>query len=220
MKKIEDKYQFIIDYFEKTNPNPTTELDYENTFQLVVATLLSAQCTDKRVNMVTPSLFERYPTAKEMATASQSEIYAIIKSVTYPNSKSGHLLELSKMIVHDFNGNVPDNREDLQQLPGIGRKSANVILSVAFGQPAMPVDTHVFRVANRLGLVQNAKNPLDTEQQLVAHFPEHYLSHAHHWLILHGRYVCTARNPKCETCPLQLICDAYQQRNDELTHKK
>lgn len=210
--KRKDKYQFIIEHFEKTNPNPTTELTHKNVFQLVVATVLSAQCTDKRVNMVTPALFEHYPTAKEMAKASQEDIYSLISSVTYPNNKSAHLKQLSEMIEEDFGGEIPQNRKDLEKLPGVGRKTANVILSVAFGQPTMPVDTHVFRVANRIGLVSNAKNPIDVERQLVANFPEFYLSKAHHWLILHGRYVCIARKPKCVICPLQIICDDYTKR--------
>lgn len=209
-RNLKDKYDFVIDYFTKQNPDATSELKYENPFQLLVAVVLSAQCTDKRVNMVTPALFQKFPTPTALANASVDEIREVIKSVSYPNSKATHLNEFSKMLVSDFGGVVPDNRDDLEKLPGVGRKSANVLLAVAFNKPAMPVDTHVFRVSARIGLVVNAKNPLQTEEQLVRHFPERLLSLAHHWLILHGRYVCTARNPNCDRCGLKEICNYYQ----------
>jgi len=209
-RNLKDKYDFVIDYFTKQNPDATSELKYENPFQLLVAVVLSAQCTDKRVNMVTPALFQKFSTPAALASASVDEIREVIKSVSYPNSKATHLNELSKMLVADFGGVVPDNRDDLEKLPGVGRKSANVLLAVAFNKPAMPVDTHVFRVSARIGLVVNAKNPLQTEEQLVRHFPEHLLSIAHHWLILHGRYVCIARNPKCDQCGLKEVCDYYK----------
>ncbi len=209
-RNLKEKYDFVIDYFTKQNPDATSGLMYENPFQLLVAVVLSAQCTDKRVNMVTPALFQKFPTPAALSNASVDEIREVIKSVSYPNSKATHLSGLSNMLVADFGGVVPGNREDLQKLPGVGRKSANVLLAVAFDKPAMPVDTHVFRVSARIGLVVNAKNPLETEEQLVRHFPEHLLSVAHHWLILHGRYVCIARNPKCDRCGLKEICNYYK----------
>ena len=202
-------YQYIIDYFSTHNPNAASELHYQNPFQLLVAVVLSAQCTDKRVNMVTPTLFAQYPTPEVMAKASVEDIFQNIKSISYPNNKAKHLSELSKMLVEKFDGIVPQNREDLENLPGVGRKSANVILSVCFDQPAMAVDTHVFRVANRLGIVVNAKTPLEVEKQLTAHFPKEIIPRAHHWLILHGRYVCLARKPQCEKCGLTEICEYF-----------
>ena len=199
-------YQYIIDYFSAHNPNAASELHYQNPFQLIVAVVLSAQCTDKRVNMITPALLERYPTAEAMSKASVEEIFQLIKSVSYPNNKAKHLSGLSKMLVEKFEGIVPQNRDDLESLPGVGRKSANVILSVCFGYPAMAVDTHVFRVSNRIGLVENAKTPLEVEKQLTAHFPEEVIPVAHHWLILHGRYVCLSKKPQCEKCGLTEVC--------------
>lgn len=209
MTAIHEKYRFLIDYFSKTNPNAASELQYENTFQLLVAVVLSAQCTDKRVNMITPALFEKYPSPEAMSKSSIDDIYQYIKSVSYPNNKSKHLHDLSLKLVNDFGGKVPDNLEELTSLPGVGRKSANVILSICYHQPAMPVDTHVFRVANRLGIVKNATTPLEVEKQLTTHFPKELIPLAHHWLILHGRYVCISRKPKCNSCGLNSICDFY-----------
>lgn len=207
MKKKTDKISFIVDYFSATQPDVKSELNYENAYQLLVATILAAQCTDKRVNMVTPALFEAYPTPSDMAKASVEEILQYVKSVSYPNSKAAHLAAMSRMLVADFNGEVPNTMEELTRLPGVGRKTANVVLAFAFGQAAMPVDTHVFRVSHRLGLVKDAPTPEAVEKQLVTQFPAEHISNAHHWLLLHGRYVCTARNPKCQDCPLTSICE-------------
>ena len=190
-------------------PVVQTELEYGNTFQLVVAVVLSAQCTDKRVNLITPDLFQLYPDAESMAKASQDEILDYVKSCSYPNSKAGYLYKLSNMLVDEFNGEVPDDFIALQKLPGVGRKTANVIMSVAFKQPAMAVDTHVFRVSERLGLTWRSKTPLQTEKQLVENIPAELLPDAHHWLILHGRYVCVARKPKCQKCGLTEYCRYY-----------
>lgn len=201
-----EKVKFIIKHFEVTQPDVKSELEYKNAYQLLVATILAAQCTDKRVNLVTPSLFEAYPTPAEMASASVDDILHFIKSVSYPNSKAAHLSAMSRMLVSEFSGEVPNTMEALTKLPGVGRKTANVVLAFAFNQPAMPVDTHVFRVAHRLGLVQNATTPEAVEKQLVSHFPLEHLSKTHHWLLLHGRYVCTARKPKCSECSLREIC--------------
>ena len=187
-----------------------SELVFRNPYELLVSVILSAQCTDKRVNMTTPALFERFPNPASMAASTVEEIYSYIKSISYPNNKSKNLLGMAHTLVNDFNGVVPDNLEDLQRLPGVGRKTANVMLAVAFDQPAMPVDTHVFRVANRIGLTKNSKNVMETERTLVKHFPKEVLSNAHHWLILHGRYVCHARKPLCEKCGITAICDYYQ----------
>ena len=209
-QKIALKYAYITDYFTKNNPNASSELNYSNAFELCVAVVLSAQCTDKRVNIVTPRLFERYPTPFAMAEAEVNDILEFIKSVSYPNNKAKHLSGLAKVLVEKFNGEVPQTLETLQTLPGVGRKTANVILSVIFQQPAMAVDTHVFRVSARIGLVENAKTPLETEKQLMAHFPESVLGLAHHWLILHGRYVCLARRPKCKECGIKSVCDYYE----------
>lgn len=203
------RYNAVIEYFEQTIPSAQTELHYSTPFELLVAVILSAQCTDKRVNCVTPALFAQYPDANAMSKASATDIYKYIKSCSYPNSKSQHLADMARMLINDFDGNVPSNIDDLQRLPGVGRKTANVIVSVIFGQAAMPVDTHVFRVAARLGLTTNSKTPLDTEKQLTKNFPSDILSRAHHWLILHGRYTCTARAPKCDKCGLNHICTFY-----------
>jgi len=193
-------------------PVAESELHYENPYQLLVAVILSAQCTDKRVNMTTPALFQRFPTAQDMANASVEEIYSYIKSISYPNNKAKNLSGMAQTLVSDFDGIVPDNLEDLQKLPGVGRKTANVMKAVAFDQPAMPVDTHVFRVSNRIGLTKNSKNVLQTEKTLVAHLPKEVIAKAHHWLILHGRYVCLARKPKCDECGITNICDFYQKK--------
>lgn len=190
-------------------PVAETELSYENPFQLLIAVILSAQCTDKRINQITPALFERFPNAESLAAAPVDEIFQYIKSVSYPNSKSKYLSGMAKIIVDEFGGNVPDNVTNLQKLPGVGRKTANVIVSVVHQAPAMAVDTHVFRVSNRIGLTNNSKNPLQTEKTLTKHIPKEKIHIAHHWLILHGRYVCTARNPKCETCKISHLCKYY-----------
>ena len=207
--RIQDRYNQVIERFEEAMPVAETELHYGSPFQLLVAVILSAQCTDKRVNMVTPALFEAYPDAKSMAQATPEELFHYIRSVSYPNNKSQHLAAMARMLVSDFGSVVPDNIGDLQRLPGVGRKTANVIAAVVFDLPAMPVDTHVFRVANRIGLTRNSKTPLETERTLVKHIPAELLPKAHHWLILHGRYVCQARKPKCEKCFLTDLCVSY-----------
>lgn len=199
-------FERITEYFEKTMPNPQPELHYSNAFELLVAVMLSAQCTDKRVNTITPALFNAFPTPKIMAEASTDEIYQLIKSCSYPNSKSKHLSDMSKMLHEKYDGQIPDDIDEMQKLPGVGRKTANVVAAVAFNKQTMPVDTHVFRVAARLGLSKNSSTPLETERQLVKGFKKEILSKAHHWLILHGRYICTARNPKCSECGLNDIC--------------
>ena len=202
-----NKYKYIIEYFSEAQPDVASELNYSSPYELLVATMLAAQCTDKRVNMVTPALFAAYPTVSDLAKATEEEVLTYVKSVSYPNSKSKHLVQMAQMAVTDFNGEIPSTMEELTQLPGVGRKTANVVLAFAFDQAAMPVDTHVFRVAHRLGLVpDSAKTPDAVEKVLVKHFPKEYISRAHHWLLLHGRYVCTARKPHCEECPLSPIC--------------
>lgn len=208
--KIQQKYDAFVDYFEEHMPVAESELVFRNPYELLVAVILSAQCTDKRVNMTTPALFERFPDPESMAASTVEEIYTYIKSISYPNNKAKNLLGMAQALVGDFGGMVPDNLEELQRLPGVGRKTANVMMAVAFDQPAMPVDTHVFRVANRIGLTKNSKNVKETERTLVKHFPKEVLSKAHHWLILHGRYVCHARKPSCEMCGITGICDYYQ----------
>lgn len=210
--KIQQKYDAFVCYFEEHMPLAGSELVYRSPYELLVAVILSAQCTDKRVNMTTPALFERFPDAESMAASTEEEIYTYIKSISYPNNKSKNLLGMAKALVSDFGGVVPDNMEDLQRLPGVGRKTANVMMAVAFHQPAMPVDTHVFRVSNRIGLTKNSKNVKETETTLVKHFPPEVLSKAHHWLILHGRYVCHARKPMCEKCGITNICDYYKKK--------
>ncbi len=199
-------YAAVIDYFKTAMPVAETELHYETPFQLLVAVILSAQCTDKRINQVTPALFAAYPTPEDMAQASVEEIYGYIKSVSYPNNKARHLSGMARKLVEDFGGVVPDSLDKLVTLPGVGRKTANVIQSVVFNKAAMAVDTHVFRVANRIGLTDDSKTPLATERELVAHIPETLIPTAHHWLILHGRYVCTARAPHCDSCGLNAVC--------------
>lgn len=199
-----------MQYFKENMPVAETELRYNNPFHLIVAVILSAQCTDKRVNLITPALLEKYPTPAAMATADVSGIYEYIKSCSYPNNKSKHLSGMSKALVELFGGVVPDDVDELQKLPGIGRKSANVIASVIYNKPALAVDTHVFRVAARIGLTINAKTPLAAEKQLIEYFPGDLIPKAHHWLILHGRYVCVARNPKCEKCGLTAVCKYYK----------
>lgn len=201
-----DLYERVIAWFEEAMPVAESELHFDSPFQLLVAVVLSAQCTDKRVNMVTPALFAAYPTPAAMAQATEEEILHYIRSVSYPNSKSRHLKGLAQMLQEEFGGEVPDDIDQLQRLPGVGRKTANVVAAVQFGQAAMPVDTHVFRVANRIGLTTNSKTPLQTERELVKYIPAELLPKAHHWLILHGRYVCQARKPKCNECGLTEVC--------------
>lgn len=201
-----ERYQHIINWFLENAESAETELHYENNYQLLIAVILSAQCTDKRVNMLTPALYEAFPTPEVMAASSPEEVYEYIKSCSYPNNKAKSLVGMAQKLVSDFGGEVPSDMESLLTIPGVGRKTANVILSVAFDKPAMAVDTHVFRVSNRLGLTHNSKGPLQTERELVKHIPKQYLSRAHHWLILHGRYVCLARKPKCEQCGLIEWC--------------
>ena len=201
------RYQFILDYFRNQLPEVTTELEFGSVFQLLVATVLSAQCTDKRVNMITPDLFRHYPDAAAMAQATPEEVLEYVKSVSYPNAKSEHLVRMAKMLVDDFGGEVPDNLDQLVKLPGVGRKTANVIQAVAFGKATMAVDTHVFRVSHRLGLVpKSANTPLKVELELTRNIPVEDIPKAHHWLLLHGRYVCTSRNPKCTKCELSQVC--------------
>ncbi|MDW8296735.1 MAG: endonuclease III [Raineya sp.] len=207
------RYKFLLDYFTQNFPEPNTELAYQNPFQLLVAVILSAQCTDKRVNAVTPALFERFPTPESLAQATFEEVYPYIKSVSYPNNKTKHLIAAAKRIVEVYNGQVPENIEDLQTLQGVGRKTANVIASVIYNQPTMAVDTHVFRVSHRLGLVSaKAKTPLAVEKELTQNIPAELIPKAHHWLILHGRYICTARKPHCEKCGLQAICAYFKKK--------
>ena len=201
-----ERYRFVIDYFLQHAPNAETELFYDNPFQLLVAVILSAQCTDKRVNLTTPFIFEKFPDPDSLSKASFDDVFPLIRSISYPNNKTRHLIRMAKMLMEKFQGQVPMTVEELVQLPGVGRKTANVITSVIDQQPNMAVDTHVFRVSARLGLTSNAKTPLAAEKQLVAHIPPEYIHRAHHWLILHGRYICTARNPSCNKCPLSGIC--------------
>ena len=201
-----ERYRFVIDYFLQHAPNAETELFYDNPFQLLVAVILSAQCTDKRVNLTTPFIFEKFPDPDSLSKASFDDVFPLIRSISYPNNKTRHLIGMAKMLMEKFQGQVPMTVEELVQLPGVGRKTANVITSAIDQQPNMAVDTHVFRVSARLGLTSNAKTPLAAEKQLVAHIPPEYSHRAHHWLILHGRYICTARNPSCNKCPLSGIC--------------
>lgn len=208
-----ERYERLIAYFERERPEAQSELHYTNAFQLLVAVILSAQCTDKRVNMTTPALFAAYPDAEAMAQATPEELFEYIHSISYPHNKSRHLACMARKLVEDFGGVVPSDVEALQTLPGVGRKTANVVASVAFHQPAMAVDTHVFRVANRIGLTHNSKNPLQTERELVKHIPQEKIPVAHHWLILHGRYVCQARKPKCAECGIAELCEWYGKKD-------
>ena len=212
-----ERYEAVISWFEEHMPVAETELHYESPFELLVAVILSAQCTDKRVNLITPRLFKQYPTAEVMARAEVEDIFELIRSVSYPNAKAKYLVATSKLLVERFCGEVPESREELMKLPGVGRKTANVIASVIYGRPTMAVDTHVFRVANRIGLTTNSKTPLGTELTLVRYIPESLIPKAHHWLILHGRYVCVARKPHCSECGLASYCRYYaaQQRRSK-----
>ncbi len=205
-----ERFEKIIEYFKEHRPVAETELDYRSPYELIVAVILSAQCTDKRVNVITVDLFKRFPDFKSLAEAEQAEVFDYIKSCSYPNNKAKHLVGMARMIIDDFEGKLPEDVKELQKLPGVGRKTANVLASVLFNQPAMAVDTHVFRVSARLGLTTNAKTPLETEKQLVKHIPEDLIPLAHHWLILHGRYVCLARKPKCNECGLTEYCKYYE----------
>jgi len=207
--KIKERFKRTIDYFLSNMPEAETELIYNDPFELLVAVILSAQCTDKRVNLITPPLIARYPTPSTMANATQEEIFDLIRSCSYPNNKAKHLIGMSKMLTERFGGMVPSDTELLQQLPGVGRKTANVIASVVFNKPVMAVDTHVFRVANRIGLTINAKTPHQVEDQLSANIPDELMHKAHHWLILHGRYICKARKPQCDKCGLKNFCKYY-----------
>ena len=210
--KMKDRYEKVIAWFSVTMPVAETELEYANPYELIVAVILSAQCTDKRVNMITPAFLKIFPDVSSLAKAKVEEIFELIKSCSYPNNKAKHLSGMAKMLHSDFEGKIPDTMEELIKLPGVGRKTANVILSVAFNQPAMAVDTHVFRVASRIGLTRGAKNPYETEMQLIRHIPEEEIPRAHHWLILHGRYVCTARNPSCGSCGLSHLCKYVEKK--------
>jgi endonuclease III len=203
-------FQKILSYFEEHIPEAETELLYDDPYQLLVAVILSAQCTDKRVNMTTPAIFEKYPDAESLSKASFEELFPLIRSISYPNNKTKHLIGMAQMLQNDFGGKVPMTVDQLVKLPGVGRKTANVITSVIDQQPNMAVDTHVFRVSARLGLTTGAKTPLQTELQLIKYIPKELIHKAHHWLILHGRYVCLARNPKCEECGLREVCKNYQ----------
>ncbi|MCM1377773.1 MAG: endonuclease III [Clostridium sp.] len=207
--KIAERYAKVIEWFEANMPDPKTELHYDSPFHLLIAVILSAQCTDKRVNIVTPPLFAAFPSPEALAASNEETVYEYIKSVTFPNNKTRHLLKAARMLVDEFGGEVPSDIDSLIKLPGVGRKTANVMLSVVWNKAAMAVDTHVFRVSNRLGLTDNSKNPLQTEHTLVSHIPKEKLAKAHHWLILHGRYVCTARKPDCLNCGLQPYCKTY-----------
>ncbi len=214
MRKKE-RYDRILSTFEEIMPEPKTELHYDTPFHLLLAVILSAQCTDKRVNMVTPALFDAYPDPASLAAATEEDVYPYIKSVTFPNNKTRHLLKAARMLVEDFNSEMPSDIDNLMKLPGVGRKTANVMLAVVWDKAAMPVDTHVFRVSNRIGFTTDSPNPLATEKELVKNIPQEKLSNAHHWLILHGRYVCTARNPKCGECVIADWCATHEKKQRE-----
>lgn len=205
-----ERYQFVINYFVLNSPDAKTELLYDTPYQLLVAVILSAQCTDKRVNLTTPLIFETYPDIESLSKATINDLFPLVKSISYPNNKTNHLIGMAKMVMEDFGGKIPMTVNELMKLPGVGRKTANVITSVVDNQPNMAVDTHVFRVANRIGLVTNAKTPLEVEKQLVKNLPEDLIHVAHHWLILHGRYICVSRNPKCHICGLRPVCKYYK----------
>jgi len=210
--KIKDRYDKVIEIFSREMPVAETELDYRTPYELIVAVILSAQCTDKRVNLITPEFYKSFPTTEILAQATIEDIYEHIKSCSYPNNKAKNLLGMAKTLISDFNGVIPEDIDEMQKLPGVGRKTANVMASVAFNKPAMAVDTHVFRVSERIGLTKGSKNPLQTEMQLIKYFPEEIIPKAHHWLILHGRYVCKARRPECEHCFLTEVCNYYQKK--------
>ena len=213
--RTQDRYEQAIIWFSQNMPIAESELHFQNEYQLLVAVMLSAQCTDKRVNLVTPALFEAYPTVVDLADSTAEKVYTYIRSISYPNSKAEHLVAMAKRVVEVYNGEIPNTREELQTLAGVGRKTANVVLAVWWNQPTMAVDTHIFRVANRIGLTKNAKNPFDSEKQLTKHLPEHIIPKAHHWLLLHGRYTCQARKPKCDQCGLKSICRYFSQKKQQ-----
>ena len=210
--RTKERYDKALAWFEANMPIAESELNFENEYQLLVAVMLSAQCTDKRVNLVTPALFDAYPTIEALAESTAEKVLQFIRSVSYPNSKAEHLVQMAKRVVEVYGGQIPDTREELQTLAGVGRKTANVVLAVWWNQPTMAVDTHIFRVAERIGLTTKAKNPLDSEQQLIKYIPENIIPKAHHWLLLHGRYTCQARTPKCEKCGLQDICRYFSKK--------
>lgn len=209
---IKERYEQVLAILAQEWPTADSELHFENAYQLLVAVMLSAQCTDKRVNMVTPALFAAFPTVERLAQATAEEVLQHIKSVSYPNSKATHLVEMAKRVVEVYDSQIPDTREALQTLAGVGRKTANVVCAVWWNQPTMAVDTHIFRVAERIGLTTHAKNPLDSEKQLIKHIPEDIIPKAHHWLLLHGRYTCQARTPKCEKCSLHAFCRYFSKK--------
>lgn len=207
-----ERYKKVIEYFQENMPVAETELDYTNPYELLVAVILSAQCTDKRVNVITVDLFRRFPDATSLSESVPEEVFEYIKSCSYPNNKAKHLVGMAKMLVNDFNNVIPKDIKEMQKLPGVGRKTANVVASVIYNQPTMAVDTHVFRVAERIGFTTNSKTPLSTEMELVKHIPKDIIPIAHHWLILHGRYVCTAKKPKCEKCGITEYCKFYKKK--------
>ena len=211
--RIKDRYEKALAWFERNMPIAESELNFENEYQLLVAVMLSAQCTDKRVNLVTPALFEAFPTIADLADSTAENVLKYIRSVSYPNSKAEHLVQMAKRVMESYGGEIPNTREELQTLAGVGRKTANVVLAVWWNQPTMAVDTHIFRVAERIGLTTKAKNPLDSEKQLIKYIPENIIPKAHHWLLLHGRYTCQARTPKCEKCGLKDICRYWMHHN-------
>lgn len=215
-----ERYQAFVAYFSDKQPEAETELNYNNPFELLIAVILSAQCTDKRINQVTPKLFERFPDPASLASSNSDEVFTYIRSVSYPNNKAKHLVGMAKILLEEFGGTVPEDIDDLQKMPGVGRKTANVIASVIYNAPAMAVDTHVFRVSNRLGLTTTAKTPLAVEKQLVKYLPQDKIHIAHHWLILHGRYICLARSPKCEICPISHFCKYYEAQNTPTALKR
>lgn len=210
--KTADRFQHILAWFETNMPVAESELHFANPFQCLVAVMLSAQCTDKRVNMVTPALFAAYPTPESLAAATSDEVFEYVKSVSYPRSKAEHLVQMAQRLTEVYHGEVPDTIEELQTLQGVGRKTANVVCAVIWNQPTMAVDTHIFRVSERLGLTTNSKNPLQTERQLVRYIPAEVIPKAHHWLLLHGRYICQARKPKCEQCGLKEFCRFFEKK--------
>lgn len=215
MLSKKQRFKFILEYFQQNQPTAETELHYKSPYELIVAVILSAQCTDKRVNMITPVFFNKFPDPVSLSKATHEQVYELIKSCSYPNNKTKNLIGMAKTLTEDFQGVIPSDIDDLQKLPGVGRKTANVIASVVFKLPALAVDTHVFRVAARLGLTTNAKNPLQAEMQLIKYIPENLIPIAHHWLILHGRYVCLARKPKCHECPISMYCRYYESKSRE-----
>jgi endonuclease-3 len=213
--RINERYEKVLAWFSEHMPEADTELEYTDPYELLVAVILSAQCTDKRVNLITPAFYQRFPDVFALAKASGEEVFELIRSCSYPNNKAQHLCGMARVLVERFEGRVPDTLDELEQLPGVGRKTANVVLSVVFNKPAMAVDTHVFRVANRIGLTRGAKNPYDAEMQLIRHIPEEQIPRAHHWLILHGRYICTARAPSCDTCGIRHLCRYVEKKENK-----